>query len=116
MEITLENPYFFTATILDWKLLFKQEKFKTIITNSLNYLVESKRMKVYSFVIMDNHIHLIWQSLNNTTYKENQLSFMKFTAQQIIKELRNNHPEVLKHFEVNLKDRKYQIWKRNPLS
>ena len=34
----------------------------------------------------------------------------------ILKELRNNHPEVLKYFEVNLKDRKYQIWERNPLS
>ncbi|MFN0048637.1 MAG: hypothetical protein ACKVOU_05910 [Cytophagales bacterium] len=46
---------------------------------------------------------------------ENQLSFMKFTAQMILKELRNNHVAVLAHFEVNLKDRMYQIWERNPM-
>lgn len=34
----------------------------------------------------------------------------------ILKELRNNHSAVLSHFEVNLKDRKYQIWERCPLS
>ena len=27
-----------------------------------------------------------------------------------------NHPAVLKMFYVNAKDRKYQIWERNPLS
>lgn len=116
MELITENPYFFTATILEWKKLLKLDKFKQIIVNSLKYLSDNKRMKIYSFVIMENHVHIIWQSLSGFTYKENQLSFMKYTAQQIIKELRNNHTEVLKSFEVNLKDRKYQIWERNPLS
>ncbi len=27
-----------------------------------------------------------------------------------------NHPQVLKIFEVDAKDRKYQVWQRNPLS
>ena len=48
--------------------------------------------------------------------KEIQLSFMKYTAQMIIKDLRNNHIEVLEKFKVNASDRKYQIWERNPLS
>ena len=30
--------------------------------------------------------------------------------------MEENHPAVLPHFEVNLKDRKYQFWERNPLS
>ena len=41
---------------------------------------------------------------------------MKYTAQMVLKELRNNHPEVLEHFRVNAKDRKYQVWERNSLS
>ena len=65
---------------------------------------------------MSNHIHVIWQNLPPYNQKENQLSFMKYTSQMMLKELRNHHQEVLKHFEVNLKDRKYQIWERNPLS
>ncbi|HEX8334087.1 MAG TPA: hypothetical protein VF622_15815 [Segetibacter sp.] len=41
---------------------------------------------------------------------------MKYTAQMIIKDLRNNHKEVLEMFRVKASDRKYQIWERNPLS
>ncbi|TAF76568.1 MAG: transposase, partial [Bacteroidetes bacterium] len=116
MQIIVEYPYFFTATILEWKHLLKPDKFKDIIVNSLAYMAENNRMKIFAFIIMSNHIHVIWQNIPPYNQKENQLSFMKFTAQMILKELRNNHQEVLKHFEVNLKDRKYQIWERNPLS
>ncbi len=45
-----------------------------------------------------------------------QHSFMKYTAQMVLKELRNNHPKVLSLFRVDAKDRKYQVWERNPLS
>jgi len=41
---------------------------------------------------------------------------LKYVAQQIKFDLLDNHPNVLGHFEVNLKDRKYQFWKRNSLS
>ena len=116
MEIVVEYPYFFTATILEWKHLLKPDKFKDIIISSLIYMAESNRMKIFGFVIMSNHIHVIWQNLPPYNQNENQLSFMKYTAQMILKELKSYHPEVLKHFEVNLKDRKYQIWQRNPLS
>ena len=41
---------------------------------------------------------------------------MKYTAQQIKADLTINHPLVLEKFKVSAKDRKYQIWERNPLS
>lgn len=41
---------------------------------------------------------------------------MKYTAQMLIKDLRNNHNEVLERFKVKASDRKYQIWERNALS
>ena len=85
-------------------------------TASLEFLVKQKRVKVYAFAIMSNHIHLIWQVQANFQPKDVQLSFMKYTAQMIIKDLRNNHQEVLEIFKVKASDRKYQIWERKPLS
>ncbi len=41
---------------------------------------------------------------------------MKYTAQMMIKDLRNNHPQVLDKFRVKASDRTYQIWERNALS
>ena len=56
-----EYPQFFTATNLEWKRLLQLNKYKDVIVNSLRFLVEDKRVILYAFVIMDNHVHLIWQ-------------------------------------------------------
>lgn len=116
MEYFTHYPSFFTATILEWKPLLKQDKYKEIIANSLAFLVREKRIVVYGFVMMSNHIPIIWRVMNEHQLVEVQQSFMKYTAQMMIKDLRNNHPQVLAHFFVGAKDRKHQIWERNPLS
>lgn len=41
---------------------------------------------------------------------------LKFTSQTIIRNLEKNHPAVLGKFYVGAKDRKHQVWERNPLS
>jgi hypothetical protein len=54
-------PQFYTATIEGWKHLLKDDKYKSAIIDSLKYLKSQGRIKINAFVIMDNHIHLIWQ-------------------------------------------------------
>lgn len=111
-----EYPQFFTATILNWKKLLKPDKYKDIITDSLRFLVEDQRITLNSFVIMVNHIHLIWQMQALIHPQHVQRDFLKFTAQQIKKDLKKNHPEVLRCFESDANDRCYQFWKRRPFS
>jgi REP element-mobilizing transposase RayT len=111
-----ENPVqFYTATILEWKKLLKRDKYKQIIIDSLAFLAGENRVKIFGFVIMDNHIHLIWQGTDLYSLKHTQLSFMKFTAQQIKFDLEKHHPDELYQFYVEAKDRKIQIWERNAL-
>jgi putative transposase len=114
--IITESPQFFTATILEWKKLLKPEKYKDTIISSLQFLVENNRVKVNAFVIMDNHIHLIWQMMAGIKSEAAQRDFMKYTAQKIKQDLIKSHPAVLAHFKVNAKDREYQFWERNALS
>jgi putative transposase len=109
-------PQFFTATNLEWKKLLKPDKYKTIITDSLRFLVQDKRIILYAFVIMDNHLHLIWHIQPGISADAVQRDFLKFTAQQIKKDLLKNHRDVLALFKVDAKDRQYQFWERNPLS
>ncbi len=116
MDLPQFHPQYFTATILDWQHLLKPEKYKDIIIQSLQFLVKEKRIELNAFAIMSNHIHLIWQ-IQAGHLKENvQRDFLKYTSQTIIRDLELNHAEVLKIFTVNAKDRKYQVWQRNPLS
>jgi putative transposase len=116
MEFPIHYPYFFTATILEWKHLLKPDNLKEIVLSSLRYLVNENKVEVFVFVIMSNHIHLIWRMQNDVEKIKIQQSFMKYTAQKILQVLRNDHPQVLSHFFVGAKDRKYQIWERNALS
>lgn len=88
-------PHFYTATIYEWKHLLYENKHKDIIINSLEFLVKDKRIILNAFVIMNNHIHLIWQPLSGCTLSDIQSSFMKYTAQQLKRSLVENNPLLL---------------------
>jgi putative transposase len=89
---------------------------KDIIIESLKFLIKEKRVRLFVYVIMPNHIHLIWQIREPHILPYIQRDFLKFTSQQIIKILRKNNPELLEQLKVNAADRKYQVWEKNPLS
>ncbi|MEX2336532.1 MAG: transposase [Fulvivirga sp.] len=116
MEVIKTDAQFFTATIYQWKNLLEPDKYKLIITDSLSFLVKEKRVWVYAFVIMNNHIHLIWQMRGEHKREAVQRDFLKFTAQAIKFDLTKYHPGVLSAFRVKMKDRAYNFWQRKPLS
>jgi len=109
-------PQFFTATILEWKPLLTEDKYKDIIVESLKFLYDNKRAVIYGFCIMPNHIHLIWHIAEGHKRENVQRDFLKYTAQMIKADVERNDPSLLESFRVNAKDREYQIWERNPLS
>ena len=109
-------PQFFTATILNWNHLLKEDEYKDIIVDCLKFLVDAKRVEVNAFIIMSNHVHIIWQPLQHYTLTQIQTSFMTFTAKAIKKRLTEHRPDVLETLKVNKYDRTYQIWKRESLS
>jgi REP element-mobilizing transposase RayT len=111
-----EYPQFFTATIIEWQKLLEPDKYKDIIIDSLSFLVKDKRIKLFVFTIMSNHIHLIWQMQPLIHPQHVQRDFLKYTAQQIKLDLQKNNPEALTHFETDANDRTYQFWKRRSLS
>ena len=109
-SIAIEWPHFYTATIYQWKQILNDDKFKNIIIESIHFLIDDNRIILNAFVIMGNHIHLIWQVKTNHTWSDVQLSFMRYTAQQIQRELKENNPALLLEFKVNKQDRKYLFW------
>ena len=107
---------FFTATILNWQNLLSENYNRDIVSNALKYLVKNNKMKLYGFVIMPNHIHLLLQPLKEQNKNENlQHSLLSYTAHQFKKCAIENGND-LKLYEVNDSDRQYQFWERNPLS
>ncbi len=101
---------------MQWQKLLHPDKFKTIITNSFKYLVEEKWVQMFGFVIMYNHVHVIWRATNDQNRIKVQHAFMTYTAQTILKDLKLHDTKVLPYFKVDAKDRTNQIWERNPLN
>ncbi|MFD2287425.1 transposase [Pedobacter petrophilus] len=111
--IEIGQIYFWTATINKWQKLLLEDKFKEVVINSLVYLTKGKKIDVFAFVIMPNHIHLIWR-INELNGKEMpQGSFLKYTAHEFKKLL---NAEALSKFYVNAVNKSYEFWQRDPVA
>jgi REP element-mobilizing transposase RayT len=69
------HPEFLSATTLNWNHLFAGDQTKTVVVDSLQWLVQNKRCAVNAFLIMPNHIHLLWKIADGFEQKEGQGAF-----------------------------------------
>ena len=105
--------YFWTATIHKWYHLLKTDSNKQLIIDSLKFLSDGQFITVYAFVIMPNHIHLIWK-LNKLNGKETPKgSFLKFTAHTLLSQLKKE--EKPNDYLASLSNKKHEIWQRDSL-
>jgi REP element-mobilizing transposase RayT len=112
--IEIGSIFFWTATIKDWSHLLKEVRFKNIVLDSMSYLSEKKLVDIFAFVIMPNHIHLIWRT-NKLNGKETvQGSFLKYTAHEFRKILLKEGK--LSNYEVNAINKKHEFWQRDSLA
>ena len=111
-SLTIGTIYFWTATINNWQTLLAKDPFKQVIIDSLHQLNQRKLIDVYGFVIMPNHIHLIWK-LNEMNGKElPSASLLKFTAHQFKKML---EPAELSIYSVDAPNKVFEFWPRDSL-
>jgi len=106
------HPHFITLTVLHWIPLFTRPESVEILINSFKHLQQSDNLKIYSFVILENHLHLVASSDNiATTIKK----FKSFTAKELLKLLqKNNITTVLEQLafykKAHKKETTYQVW------
>jgi REP element-mobilizing transposase RayT len=107
-----DGVYFTTSTIVEWIPIFTNENTFQIITNSLNYCINENMLKIYSFVIMPNHLHLI---VSAKDLSESMKSFKRHTAKKVLEYLKKSkHDWILNqmHFfkKRNKLESEYQVW------
>jgi putative transposase len=108
--------YFWTATINQWLYLLKDDRFKDIIVDSLKNLSDRGLVDVFAFVIMPNHIHVIWR-VNRRNGKESPHgSFLKYTAHMFKSVLTEENPEALSKYRVDASNKLYEFWRRDSLA
>jgi putative transposase len=86
---TFENdiniPYFVTSSIVNWIPVFTIKDHFDIVVASLEYSRKYSGMKLFAYVILDNHMHLIVSSEN---LSKNMQSIKSFTSKQLIESLK----------------------------
>lgn len=108
--------YFWTATINQWKHLLAEDSYKKVILQSLTYLSATGKISVYAFIIMPNHIHLIWK-LNEMNGKESpHASFLKYTAHNFKQMLIADENLELENYSVKATNKRYEFWQRDSLA
>jgi len=107
-----DQPHFLTATVLEWLPVFTRQETVDILFDSWKYLQEKQGLRLYGFVVLENHLHAVAQANNlPTTWTK----FKSYTARRIIDYLRQHRLEMfLKHMRSGPKarrnDRTYQFW------
>lgn len=116
-RMLLNEIYFWTDTIKDWRNLLAEDHFKRIIIECWRELVSRKKIAIYGFVIMPNHLHVVWEMLEKNGKEMPHASFNKFTSHQFLENLRMKSPAIIEQYkEEDSPVRLHRFWQRDPLA
>ena len=90
--------YFLTFTIKRWYYIFDRHDRWEIVLDSLKYCQENKGLRIYHYVFMLNHIHLIVGSDDMIAFVRD---FKKFTSKKLKINIADAEPNILKLFVEN---------------
>jgi REP element-mobilizing transposase RayT len=102
--------FFWTATINQWQKLLEPDEYKDIIVDSLHYLSNAGKIDVFGFVIMPNHIHLIWRTKELNGKETAQGPFLKYTAHEFRKILYKKNQNQLSSYQVDAHNKAHEFW------
>ncbi|MBL7004218.1 MAG: transposase [Gammaproteobacteria bacterium] len=104
-------PHFVTCTILHWIPVFTRQETVDIVLDSLRFL-QSEGMKLFAYVILENHLHMVVQS---DDLNRDMARFKQFTAKHILAYLQEQNIKLILdqlafYKKAHKQDRAYQFW------
>ena len=114
--------YYVTFVTVGWIDVFTRLEYRDIIINSLCYCKKKKGLRLYAYVIMSNHLHLIVAADIGYNLSNIIRDFKKYTSKQIYKAIENNPRESRKEWmlslfrnagERNINNKSHQFWQQH---
>lgn len=101
--------YFVTFTVHQWVDVFTRRAYADLLLQNLQYCQKHKGLKIYAWVIMSNHCHLIIRT------EELKLSdvirdFKKHTSKKIVEAIASNENESRRRWMLWLLKKEEHIW------
>lgn len=104
-----KETYFLTLTVKNFYYIFDRYQRWEILSDALNYAEENKGLKLFAFVFMLNHIHLICRSNDMSGFLRD---FKSYTSYRIKKDIEINEPQILKIFTEN---GEFNLWSKTSM-
>ena len=106
------KPHFITSTILHWIPVFTKQESVEILIQSFKHLQKSDDLKVFAYVVLENHFHLVASS---SDISKSMQKFKSFTAKEILQLLQTKGVKtILEQLAFYKKAHKtttqYQLW------
>lgn len=109
-----EHLYFITTKAVGYAHLFQRDIMKRLLIDSLDHLRTQKRMKLFCFVVMSNHVHGIAQFVAADPLADVIRDFKKHTADRLIRHLKaerdHNSLEWLASQVEHPNKQAYKVW------
>ena len=101
--------YFVTFTVHQWVDVFTRKMYVDILLDNLRYCQQHKGLRIYAWVVMSNHCHLI---IRSEGFKLSDVirDFKKHTAKKIAEAIENNATESRKRWLLWLLRKDEHIW------
>ena len=92
--------YFLTLQVIEWVDVFTRKMYVDIILESLTFCRREKGLKLFAYVVMSNHLHII-VSAENQNLSDVIRDFKRFTAIKILTAISENKDESRKSWMLN---------------
>ncbi|RJO65912.1 MAG: hypothetical protein C4523_14870 [Myxococcales bacterium] len=102
-----DGVYFITPTVRRWYYLFDRFQRWEILAQSLRFCRENKKVRLYGYVFMLNHLHLIVHAPDVAGFVH---AFKRFTSRALLDNVRTHEPKALELFETE--QGSHEIWRR----
>jgi REP element-mobilizing transposase RayT len=108
----MEYPYFMTCTVVGWLSVFTRPEAVEIVLDSLRFLQRERELKLFGYVIMENHLHMVASAPELSKVIKD---FKSFTARQLIDLLEARSAEtILRQLRTqklpHKRESTYQFW------
>ncbi|TSD67310.1 transposase [Inquilinus sp. KBS0705] len=87
-----DELYFVTLTVVNWIDVFTRRLYNDFIVQSLTHCQQHKKLNIYAYVIMTNHIHLV-ANVSEGSLGDVLRDFKTFTSKELAKLIMNNEQE-----------------------
>ena len=112
MDFQREEIYFSTITVNNWISVFHDFPVcNFFVLDSFQYITSNKHAEIHAFVIMRDHLHVIWKIFQPLVVTDVVAQFKQYTAERIRDHLKITDSEYLAYFTSGRADRQHKFWK-----